>query len=121
MVRHYKKKKPVKYNKSDLVMAIETVTKEGKSVHGTAKIFNIPYQTHRKHVLQPSLKIGSGANTVLSREEEDHVAHGLVFLSECGVPQGRRAVKEMVASFLKSVGRLNPFKGNIPGKDWIKG
>jgi len=58
---------------------------------------------------------------VLSVVEEDHLAHGLVYLSECGVPQGRRVLKDMVASFLKAERRPNPFKENVPGKDWIKG
>ena len=121
MVRHYKKKKSVQYDQDTLLLAIKTVVMGGKSIHGTAKAFHIPCQTLRKHVLQPSLKIGSGVKPVLSVVEEDHLAHGLVYLSECGVPQGRRVLKEMVASFLKGEKRPNPFKGNIPGKDWIKG
>ena len=121
MVRHYKKKKLVKYDPESLLLAVQTVVKEGKSIHGTAKNFHIPYQTLSKHVLQPNLKIGSGVRTVLSQVEEDHLAHGLVYLSECGLPQGRRRLKEMVSSFLKSLGRPNPFKDNVPGNDWVKG
>ena len=67
------------------------------------------------------MKIGGGVSTVLSAEEEDHLAHALLYLSECGEPQGRRALKEMVASFMFSLGRPIPFKDNIPGKAWILG
>ena len=67
------------------------------------------------------MKIGGGVSTVLSAEEEDHLAHALVYLSECGQPQGHRALKQMVASFMLSLGRPNPFKDNIPGKAWILG
>ena len=92
MVRHYKKKKLVKYNHESLLLAVQAVVKEGKSIHGTAKNFHIPYQTLRKHVLQPNLKIGSGVQTVLSQVEEDHLAHGLVYLSRMwGSPGSQKA------------------------------
>ena len=119
MVRNYKKKKQPKYDQEHLLLAMMTVTKEGKSIRSVAKDFNIPFQTLRKHVLNPNLKCGSGVQTVLSEVEEDHLAHALVFLSECGVPQGRRMLKQMVASFMKSVGRSSPFKDDAPGKDWV--
>jgi hypothetical protein len=54
---------------------METVNKERKSIRSVAKYFNIPFQTLRKHVLNPNLKFGSGAQTVLSVVEEDHLAH----------------------------------------------
>lgn len=121
MVRNYKKKKLPKYDNDSLLLAMETVTKEGKSIRSVAKVFNIPFQTLRKHVLNPNLKCGSGVQTVLSEVEEDHLAHALVYLSECGLPQGRRMLKQIVASFMKSVGRSNPFKDDTPGKDWVQG
>ena len=121
MVRNYKKKKEPRYDPDSLLLAMETDSKEGKSIRSVAKTFNIPFQTLRKHVLNPNLKCGSGVQTVLSGVEEDHLAHGLVDLSECGLPQGRRMLKQIVASFMKSLGRSNPFKDDTPGKDWVKG
>ena len=121
MVRHYIKKKPQKYDEQGLLQAVEAVVKHGLSLNKAAKIFNIPFGTLRNHVICPNMKIGGGTNTVLSAEEEDHLAHALVYLSECGQPQGRRALKEMVSSFMLSLERPNPFKNNIPGKAWILG
>ena len=50
MVRNYKKKKQPKYDQDSLLLAMETVIKEGKSIRSVAKDFNIPFQTLRKHV-----------------------------------------------------------------------
>ena len=121
MVRNYKKKKQPKYDQDSLLLAMETVIKEGKSIRSVAKDFNIPFQTLRKHVLNPNLKCGSGVQTVLSEVEEDHLAHALVYLSECGAPQGMCMLKQMVASFMKSLGRSNPFKDDVLGRDWVEG
>ena len=79
MVPNYKKKKQPKYDQDSLLLAMEIVTKEGKSIRSVAKDFHIPFQTLRKHVLNPNLKFGSGVQTVLSEVEEDHLAHALAW------------------------------------------
>ena len=81
MVRHYKKKKPHRYDEQGLLQAVEAVTKDGLSLKKAARNFNIPFGTIRNHVLHPNMKIGGGVSTVLSAEEEDHLAHALVYLS----------------------------------------
>lgn len=121
MVRHYKKKKPHRYDKQKLLQAVQAVTKQGVSLRKAAGLFNIPFATLRLHVVHPNMKVGSGVSTLLSETEEDHLAHALVYLAKCGVPQGRREIKQIVCSFVTSLGRDNRFKENIPGKDWIKG
>ena len=84
MVHHYKKVKPSSYGPDILPLAVQTVVEQGKSIRNTAKEYNIPYQTLRQHVLHPSKKIGRGLETVLTKMEEDQLAHALVFLSEWG-------------------------------------
>ena len=52
-------------------------------------------------------------------EEEEQLITSLKYSAECGYPQDRDDVAEMVKTFLDSLDRPNPFNNNYPGKDWM--
>ena len=52
-------------------------------------------------------------------EEEKQLMTALKYSAECGYPQDRDDVAEMVKIFLDSLDRRNPFSNNYPGKDWM--
>lgn len=80
--------------------------KSGKSMYSVAKENNVPLETLRRWVMQPTSKLGSGARTVLTSEEETLVSTALQFLAKCGYPQDRSDVKDMVQSFLNSIDQV---------------
>lgn len=74
MVRHYKKKKPETYLKSDLLEAIRAVRERGMKVSVAALKFRIPQSTLYDHTNKHKcVSIGAGAPTILSNAEEKEI------------------------------------------------
>ena len=117
--------------------ALALVNDEKKSVYHASKQTGVPYETLQRQITHKSnIVIGkAGRNPVLSmeeeeqlitalkysaeQEEEEQLITALKYSAECGYPQDRDDVAEMVKTFLDSLDRPNPFNINYPGKDWM--
>ena len=101
--------------------ALAFVNDEKKSVYYASKQTGVPYKILRRQITHESnIVIGkAGRKPVLSMEEEDQLMTALKYSAECGYPQDRDGVAEMVKIFLDSLDRPNPFCNNYPGKDWM--
>lgn len=66
-------------------------------------------------------RIGSGGMTVLSKDEEEYLVFGLQSMAEYGWGTGPETLKEIVANYVKLIGRENSFTNGIPGDDWVLG
>ena len=88
--------------------------KKGQLLHKVAKEEVISKSTLERWVNGPLSNIGSGGRTVLSNSEELLIASGLEYVGKCGYPKGRDQVKNMVKTYLDSIGRKNPFNNNRP-------
>ena len=101
--------------------ALALVNDEKKSVYHASKQTGVPYETLQRQITHKSnTVIGKASrNPVLSMEEEEQLITALKYSAECGYPQDRDDVAEMVKTFLDSLDRPNPFNINYPGKDWM--
>ena len=79
--------------KKNVLKALET-----KSERQVSKDFNVPKSTLRGWKTKPNLKLGSGGHTALTLEEENLLVDALEYAAECGFPQSRTEVKDMVES-----------------------
>ena len=97
------------------------VNDEKISVYYASKQTGVPYGTLRRRITNESnIVIGKASKKpVLSVEEEEQLITALKYSAECGYPQDRDDVAEMVKTFLDSLDRPNPFNNNYPGKDWM--
>ena len=101
--------------------ALALVNDEKKSVYHASKQTGVPYETLQRQITHKSNTVigKAGRNPVLSMEEEEQLITALKYSAECGYPQDRDDVAEMVKTFLDSLDRPNPFNNNYPGKDWM--
>ena len=67
MVRHYQKKRPVKYSSEQLLAAVDAVKIRGM------KRFGIPFSTLYDHAKGKVSNVGAGSPTVLSVIEEKEI------------------------------------------------
>ena len=89
MVRHYKcKGKDPKYTQ-EMFDTVQDMLKDGMSIRGVSKLFNIPYTTVNRWANNPNMTIGAGHPTVLSKEQEELIVIALETLSSWG-PQPRQ-------------------------------
>ena len=105
------------FSKQALASALEEVEK-GESIRGTAKKFGIPSSTLHDHVKGKSTKVGAGAPTVLSYEEEREIVMTCIVLGDMGFGLTKDLVDTVIYMYLEENKIKNPFLGNIPGKDW---
>ena len=120
MVRHYKKKKPETYSKSNLLEAIRAVKERGMKVSVAALKFRIPQSTLYDHTNEHKcVSIGAGAPTILSNAEEKEIVVTLQVLQEIGFGITKGLTGLVIRDYLKDQPlRPNPFVDGVPGKDW---
>ena len=118
MVRNYEKKRLKNYTSKQWESALHAV-QNGVSVRQASKEFMIPRSTLRDYLSgKHARKIGR--TTVLSHEQEELIAHALVYASECGWPCDRHDLATMVGEFCRLSKIKTPWK-TIPGKDFCRG
>ena len=88
--------------------ALEALESKSKTIRQISREFNVPRSTlndwkNKGH----GVKLGSGGHTALSLEEENLLVDALVYAAECGFPQSRNEVKNMVQSYVKSTRKKN--------------
>ena len=119
MVRHYNRKTPPKYAKEDVARAVRAVKECKMSQLLAAKKFNVPRTTLRDHLYDPSLRTGAGRSTFFSVEEEREMVASLQALQQIGFGLTRELAGIVIHDYLiDQPHRCNPFKDNLPGKDW---
>ena len=95
------------------------LVKDGVSKYQAAKLCGVPRSTlHDKWTGRTALVAKMGVRKVLSEEEEEKVVGEILLLRQMGCPMGRKEIVEEVKKFIDNDGRKNPFKYNVPGKDW---
>ena len=120
MPRTYKPKNVIRYTEDELKAAINKVRVEKKAIYGVAKEFNIPRATLRRWIVSTPSHQGRGRNTVLSLDEEKLIVDAVKFVSNCGFPQSRTDIRNMVQSFIQDIKRETPFPNSRPGLEWMR-
>ena len=118
MARHPKNKgKKGKYTQEQF-QAVQEALKT-KSQRQVSRDFNIPKSTINDWVKNPNILIGTGKKTVLEPFEEDMLVEALNYTAKYGFPISRNSLKDMVQSYVLSIGKETSFKDGRPGPDWV--
>lgn len=120
MPRSYKRKTVTTYNEQDLLEALREVKDKKCSIRGSAKKFNIPFDTLRRYVINPPTKLGSGRCTYLTAIEEECLVRAMQYTAACGYPFDRADLITMVESYLLYSGKTSVFPKGTPGPDWVR-
>ncbi|CAG5100629.1 Protein of unknown function [Cotesia congregata] len=108
-----------KYTVPQLKSAVAEI-KQGKSVRAISKKYSIPRSTLNSKVKETSPKIKKGGpETVLTRDEEQHLISWMMLMSENGFPVSKTQLLgsvKMLLSTLANKNREHPFKDGVPGQ-----
>ena len=92
----------------------------GKTVYAASKECNVPYETLRRWIQKgaPCRFRSGNARAAMSVAEEEMIVVSLEQCKRLRWPIGVEEVKEMVQTYLNSVGRKTLFLDKRPSKDW---
>ena len=121
MPRQHQRKTTTNYDPTKKGEIVEEALNSPQSICSIAKKYNVPKTTLLRWVKNPTAKTGSGGTTVLSQHEEELLATAIAYLARYGFPQDRTDIIDMTESFVTNMRRVNPFKDNRPGIDWVRG
>ena len=123
MVRHYQRLKCQKYTSEQLPAAIRSVKERNIiKVPVAAEKYHVPLSTLYHHVKERVTKIGAGAPTILTKEEEKEIVVSLQVLQEMGFGLTKELVGIIIRDYWNDqlhVGHSNPFSSGVPGEDWF--
>ncbi|XP_070507992.1 uncharacterized protein [Chironomus tepperi] len=110
-----------KYDKEDLLEAVQMVKNKKISLHNAAKQYNVPKTTILNYVTngdrEPSKR---GVEPALKPEEEQQILTWLLDGSDLGVPRTKKDLIQAAIDVLKLNNRPNVFKNRDPTHHWIK-
>ena len=115
----HKMPKENKYFKEDLEYAVAQV-KNGQSLYSVTKSSQIPFTTLQCHVSNPPKQPRAGRPNFFSEDEAQWLVAAVQYSFKCGLPLGHKGICCLAQQFLKKEERLNPFKDDKPGMDWIR-
>ena len=102
--------------------ALEAV-ENGDSIRAAAKKFGVSESNirRRKKLTSDGKElVGSGKNTILTKEQETELANCIGVLCNAGFSPCRNEIKDLVKEYVTIHKIENPFKENRPGKDWMR-
>ena len=81
--------------------------------------YHVPLSTLYDHIRERVTKIGAGAPTILTKDEENEIVITLQVLQEIGFGLTKELVGIIIRDYLNDQpGRPNPFNYGVPGEDW---
>ena len=96
--------------------------KGGMSVREAARLYNLPYETLRRRVVEKvDLECRSGPPTVLTEHEEDELASYCVKMADMGFGLSRSDVMVVAFKIAEASGRKHPFTDGAAGRAWYDG
>ena len=96
--------------------------KDGMSVREAAKLYNLPYETLRRRVIEKvDLECRPGPPTVLTDHEEAELASYCVKMADMGFGLSRSDVMIVAFKIAEVSGRKHPFVDGTAGRAWFDG
>ena len=96
--------------------------KGGMSVHEAARLYNLPYETLRRRVVEKvDLECRSGPLTVLTEDEEDELASYCVKMANMGFGLSRSDVMVVAFKIAEASGRKHLFTDSAASRAWNDG
>ncbi|CAG9811806.1 unnamed protein product [Chironomus riparius] len=110
-----------KYDKEDLLEAVQMVRTKKLSLHNAAKQYNVPKTTILNYVTNGDREHSKrGVEPALKPEEEQQILTWLLDGSDLGVPRTKKDLIQAAIDVLKINNRPNVFKNRDPTHHWIK-
>ena len=114
--------KPKKsYSNKTFEDVLEKLRNNETNPYAASKLYGIPRQTLVNHLKKKSLSTVKGRPTVFNTDEERTIVDHLIALSKIGYGLDQIQLQKVLQSFVIRSGKVNPFKNNMPGFDWIYG
>ena len=96
--------------------------KGGMSVREAAMLYNLPYETLRRRVVEKvDLECRSGPPTVLTEREEDELASYCVKMADMGFGLSQSDVMVVAFKIAEASGRKHPFTDGAASRAWYDG
>lgn len=110
-----------KYDKEDLLEAVQMVKTKKLSLHSAAKQYNVPKTTILNYVTNGDREHSKrGVEPALKPDEEQQILTWLLDGSDLGVPRTKKDLIQAAIDVLKLNDRPNVFKNRDPTHHWIK-
>ena len=90
------------YSKEDFLKAVHDL-KSGSTSSEVTEKYNIPSSTVRHHKLNPSLKIGGGRPTILTKDQEQYLVELLKNLEINGFRLTKSVVTKLASEYVELV------------------
>ncbi len=109
------------WSDESMVGAIKSA-EEGMSLRAASRMYNVPLETLRRRV-NGSVDIGCkpGPPSVLSKEEEDALAHYVIEMVSMGFGLSREDVMSLAFVIAEKSGKKHPFQNGMAGRGWFDG
>lgn len=105
------------YEQTTLEEAAEKIRDSKISLSQASSIYNIPKGTlHNKVHGKTPLVCKKGPSTILSHEDESHIATWIINMAKVGYPVSHHDLKDTVAQFFEERGQPDI----KPGKTWFR-
>ena len=102
-----------------MVGAIKTVEEDGKSLRGASRV---PLETLRRRVNETvDVACRPGPLPVLSKEEEDALAHYIIQMVNMEIGLSREDVMRLGFLLAEKSGKRHPFENGMAGRGWFDG
>ena len=106
------------YTHDNLCRAVQTVKNSRMSVRQASASYGVPRSTISDKILNKTSldKCTPGPNTVLSHEEEEHLAKWAIQMAKIGYGREKQELLDTVQTIVNADSRHSPFKNNSLAK-----
>ena len=98
------------------------VLDENITIREASKLYNVPFETLRRHVNDSVIPgCRPGPATVLTEEEEERLASYLIQMAQMGFGLSQEAVMSLAFKIIDTTQRKYPFRDQKAGCAWFDG
>lgn len=116
------KQKRLQYTEECMTKAVEAVKNGKMSAYRAHKEYGVPRTTLLDKVKgRVPVERKIGADTVLTKEEENLLVKWIFHVSQCGFPITKQQLIDSVQILVKNLDRENNFNNGRPGRKWYEG
>ena len=110
------------WSEESMTAATDSVLHDNMTLREASRVSNVPFETLRRRV-NVIVKAGCrpGLGTVLTKEEEGHLALYLVQMADLGFGLSRDTVMHLAYKIVDKAKRKHPFKDEKAGRAWFDG
>ena len=110
------------WNEESMEAATKGVQSENMTIREASKLYNVAFETLRRRVngsVIPGCRPGPA--TVLTEQEEEHLASYLIQMAQMGFGLSSETVMCLVFKIVNTTQRKHPFRDQKAGRAWFSG